>query len=166
MVEQNIEKHKIRNIKGGWVDPSTLPRNNQGFRQCRWCNGSVIPPKRTFCSAECVHQHRLRTQPRYLRQCCYDRDKGICSNCGIDTKQTAKMARSFTTGSEELKGFLKQYNITIKRKIHKRKLGGGLWDADHINPVVQGGGLCGLENIQTLCIACHKIKTKNMNLKK
>ena len=32
-------------------------------------------------------------------------------------------------------------------------------DADHIKPVYEGGGSCGLDNIRTLCIACHKKNT-------
>lgn len=34
------------------------------------------------------------------------------------------------------------------------------WDADHIVPVIEGGGLCGLENYRTLCHPCHKAATK------
>ncbi len=33
------------------------------------------------------------------------------------------------------------------------------WQADHILPVHKGGGACSLDNIQTLCIECHKAKT-------
>jgi len=40
-----------------------------------------------------------------------------------------------------------------------KKHGGGLWDADHIVPVKEGGGLCGLDNLRTLCIKCHKTIT-------
>lgn len=36
------------------------------------------------------------------------------------------------------------------------------WDADHIVPVVEGGGLCGLENYRTLCHPCHKIATAEL----
>jgi 5-methylcytosine-specific restriction protein A len=35
-----------------------------------------------------------------------------------------------------------------------------LWEADHIVPVVEGGGACGLENFRTLCLPCHKAETK------
>lgn len=35
-----------------------------------------------------------------------------------------------------------------------------LWQADHILPVEHGGGGCGLDNFQTLCIPCHKRKTR------
>ncbi len=30
------------------------------------------------------------------------------------------------------------------------------WDADHIIPVCEGGGECGLDNYRTLCHKCHK----------
>ena len=37
-----------------------------------------------------------------------------------------------------------------------------LWDADHIVPVTEGGGECDLENIQTLCLRCHREATKRL----
>lgn len=36
------------------------------------------------------------------------------------------------------------------------------WQADHILPVRDGGGCCGLENIQTLCRYCHEARNKAM----
>ena len=33
------------------------------------------------------------------------------------------------------------------------------WEADHVVAVVEGGGLCGLENLRTLCRPCHKAET-------
>ena len=33
------------------------------------------------------------------------------------------------------------------------------WEMDHIRPVSRGGGLCGLDNYQTLCGTCHNRKT-------
>ena len=60
------------------------------------------------------------------------------------------------------KEIMEKYKISEKRKIWVVKNGGGLWDADHIIPVKEGGGQCGLENIRTLCFVCHKEVTKNM----
>lgn len=37
------------------------------------------------------------------------------------------------------------------------------WHADHIIPVCQGGGACGLDNFQTLCINCHIDKTVQLD---
>ena len=36
----------------------------------------------------------------------------------------------------------------------------GHWQADHIIPVAEGGGECGLENYRTLCTPCHKRETR------
>lgn len=36
------------------------------------------------------------------------------------------------------------------------------WDADHIVPVVEGGGICGLENYRTLCLKCHRQATAEL----
>jgi 5-methylcytosine-specific restriction endonuclease McrA len=37
-----------------------------------------------------------------------------------------------------------------------------LWDADHIVPVVEGGGECDLANMRTLCLKCHKLATAEL----
>ncbi len=139
---------------GKQIDRKDLPVDENGNKCCRWCGKGVKPPRRTMCSPECVHELRLRIDGRYLRDCVYKRDKGICCICKIDTKETAKKANSLE--DNELVLFLKEYDISLKRKIWIKKHGGGLWDADHIIPVKDGGGLCGLENMRTLCIKCHK----------
>ena len=36
------------------------------------------------------------------------------------------------------------------------------WEADHIVPVAEGGGQCGLENYRTLCIRCHRKVTREL----
>ncbi len=139
---------------GKLVDAKLLPKDENGNTCCRWCNKPVKPPRRTMCSPECVHELSLRINGRYLRNCVYERDKGVCAICKIDTKITAKQARELT--GQDLDEFLKKYGISKKRKLWVKKHGGGLWDADHIIPVKDGGGLCGLDNIRTLCIMCHK----------
>jgi hypothetical protein len=138
---------------------SSLPKTENGFPCCRWCDGEVKPPRRTLCSAECAHELKLRMSGRYLRVCVYIRDKGVCNICNTDTKLIAHQA-IMLCGSER-KIYLKDHSISLKRKIWIRKHGGGLWDADHIIPVKDGGGLCGLENSRTLCIMCHKKITFN-----
>lgn len=139
---------------GKQIDAKLLPKDENGNTCCRWCGKGVKPPRRTMCSKECVHELSLRINGRYLRNCVYERDKGVCAICKIDTKITAKQARELT--GNDLDEFLKKYGISKKRKLWVKKHGGGLWDADHIIPVKDGGGMCGLDNIRTLCIMCHK----------
>lgn len=143
---------------GKLIDSKLLPQNESGYTACRWCKGDVIPPKRTMCSPECVHEILIRSNGTYLRKCVYDRDNGICAMCNIDTKLIAKTALSLSECERE--EYLKEYSISPKRKIHKKRFGGGLWDADHIVMVKENGGKCGLDNLRTLCIKCHKLVTK------
>ena len=153
--------HPTRHKKGGWVNPSALPKNADGFTQCRWCCHSVKPPRKTFCSKECVHQHRIRTNPRYMKECVYRRDNAICALCNQDTKKIAREAKSYKASKNWKKYYelLEKNSIPPKRKLWLRGFGGGFWDADHILAVHDGGGSCGLDNIRTLCIACHKQNT-------
>ena len=149
---------------GKLVPKSLMERNEEGFVKCRWCEGSVLPPRRTMCSPECVHELMIRKSGRYIRDCVYKRDKGICSLCNKDTKKIAKNLLNYKSSSmmKEYDELLKEEKITKSRKFWKRRHGGGLWDADHIIPVKEGGGQCGLENIRTLCIKCHKTETKKL----
>ena len=141
------------------IPAKDLEKDANGYNLCRWCNKSVLPPKRTMCSPECVHEILMRTNGKYLRNCVYKRDKGICIICNVDTKQIAQQALSLK--KDEQIEYLKEHNISLKRKIWKQKHGGGLWDADHIKTVKDGGGQCGLDNLRTLCICCHKKVTKD-----
>ena len=121
---------------GGWVKD-----RRRGL--CRWC-GSEVPARRfTFCSAACVHEWKLRTDPRYLREQVFVRDRGVCALCGVDTESLRKNKRKLDYDAR--KQFEKQWG-------HRRNL----WDADHIVPVCRGGGECDLSNMRTLCLECHR----------
>ena len=152
-----------KRFHGKYLNAKLLPKNEEGFTMCRYCNKGVKPPRRTMCSKECAHEMKLRTNGKYLRLCVYKRDNGICKICGEDTKTIAKQALFLQQSNliKELEDYLKTKSISLKRKIWKKKVGGGLWDADHIVQVKDGGGQCGLDNIRTLCIKCHKDKTFN-----
>lgn len=157
--------HQRYRVGRGFIDPKTLPIGTDGYRCCRYCNGPIIPPKRTFCSTDCVHEYRLRSSGSYLRQHVYLRDRGVCAICGLDTKELAKQLSQLGQSDPARDVLLKQNRIHSTRKIKLKKYGGGLWDADHIVPVKKGGGECGLENIRTLCIQCHKVITASSRSK-
>lgn len=163
-----MDDNKKNRFMGKLTPRKLLEKNKEGFVMCRWCGGSVLPPRRTMCSPECVHELMIRRSGRYIRDCTYKRDKGICKLCNKDTRKLAKTLLQYRANNmmKEYNDLLKEEKITKSRKIWKRKHGGGLWDADHIIPVKEGGGQCGLENIRTLCIKCHKMETKKLAQKK
>src|SRR5262249_53341517 len=126
---------------GGWV--------KRKRRACRRCGGEVPRRRYTFCSPECVHEWKLRTDPGYLRAAVFERDRGVCARCGLDAEALRRDKRKM------------DYNA---RRQFEKDWGGRkhLWDADHIVPVVEGGGECGLANMRTLCLKCHRIVTSEL----
>jgi 5-methylcytosine-specific restriction endonuclease McrA len=100
-----------------------------------------------------VEEWRLRTDPGYLREKVLVRDHGICAACGIDCLDAERQLKRLR-GAPRLKASLDWGLRPGSRK--------SLWDADHIVPVVEGGGECDLENIRTLCLKCHRAATSEL----
>ena len=140
-------------MPGGWADRATLAKGENGRNLCRWCNLEVPKGRITFCSDWCVEEWRLRTDPGYLREKVLARDRGICAVCRVDC-QAAWLNLRRQRGAGRLK-ILREWGL----KPGRRK---SLWDADHIVPVVEGGGECDLENIRTLCLRCHREATAEL----
>jgi 5-methylcytosine-specific restriction enzyme A len=142
-----------RTMAGGFSNAAELPKGEAGRALCRWCDLEVPAPRRTFCSEWCVHEWRLRTDPGYLRDRVLARDKGICALCRTDTLE-AWLQLKRARGDRRAKR-LQHWGLTrMSRK--------SLWDADHIVPVVEGGGECDLSNIRTLCLRCHNQVTLDL----
>jgi 5-methylcytosine-specific restriction endonuclease McrA len=92
----------------------------------------------------------MRTDAGYLRDQVFQRDKGICAECGADTIALRRDLRKLDYAAR--KQFLKMWGL----KERSRK---SLWDADHVRPVAEGGGQCDLSNMRTLCLVCHRAAT-------
>lgn len=65
---------------------------------------------------------------------------------------------------------VRKLDYAARRKMLKvwgvrEKLLKSLWQADHIVPVAEGGGQCGLANMRTLCLRCHREATKALMLR-
>ena len=147
-----------RTLPGGRAKKQSHPRGPNDLPLCRWCDLEILAKRRrTFCSDYCVHQHRLRTDPGYLRDQVFARDRGICAACQADTiaiYNALKRAR----GPNRAAGL----SIYGMKTITARRT---LWDADHILPVAEGGGQCDLDNLRTLCLPCHREATAQLRLR-
>ena len=137
-------------MRGGRARVELLPKSKEGRTLCRWCNLAVPKGRRTFCSDSCVHQWRLRTDPGYLRDAVFARDRGVCARCTVDTVAAYNLMR-------RARGERRQQLLAIWGLMRLERK--SLWDADHVVPVVEGGGECDLENLRTLCIHCHRTVT-------
>jgi 5-methylcytosine-specific restriction enzyme A len=127
--------------------------------ECRWCEGPVGPPRRTFCSNECIHQWKLRSNPSYRRQHVFKHDGGICAKCGRDCHVLERdLLKMLYANPSACDVTLLKLGLTRKTWDPRRSL----WEVDHVVAVVDGGGGCDLTNLQTLCFACHKDKTAEL----
>jgi 5-methylcytosine-specific restriction protein A len=137
-------------MDGGWVNRKSLPKGPHGRNLCRWCGEETPKGRFTFCSDGCVHAWRIRSDPGYLREQVFRRDRGVCAQCGLDTESLRKDMRKLDYAAR--RRFEKDWGIDgLGRR--------SLWDADHILPVCEGGGECDLDNIRTLCLNCHRQAT-------
>lgn len=109
-----------------------------GRRACLQCKGDITDKQRsTFCRKECADAFYIKSRPDHARLKVFERDKGICAKCGKNVfEETGRKPRARGTGD--------------------------LWQADHIIPVVEGGGECTLDNLRSLCTACHKNETAGL----
>ena len=149
------------------VHSQKRPLGPNGERLCYNCKGPLPKDRRMFnCSPECSEEWRCKTSPSYMRFILHTRDKGVCALCGVDTdalkkeyaalRDRLKETHTYRYCEGEAGEFLKAHGIPWGRSTSD------WWDADHIVPVTEGGGECGLENLRTLCIPCHKIETATL----
>ncbi|XP_060767688.1 DNA annealing helicase and endonuclease ZRANB3 isoform X2 [Neoarius graeffei] len=115
-----------------------------------------------FCSASCMEDLQLRSSRGYSRSRVLETEQGVCQSCGLNARQVYLHVRDapHTHRKEILDNTwlaqlpLKQLNEMIRHPVE-----GHFWQVDHIKPVYSGGGQCLLDNLQTLCTVCHRMRT-------
>lgn len=132
--------------------------------RCTWCDAEVPKGRRrrSWCSEACRDEGYLRFG--FWHDPVERRDKGVCVLCGFDSRACQK----------RLKGLMRRakgdrsnrhhcYSASRIRKFCRRtriSITGQPYEIDHIIPVIEGGGCCGLDNLRTLCFVCHAEETK------
>lgn len=144
------------------VFASPPPKDANGKKVCRNCLGPLKSQRQHNCSAKCTEEWIMKTSPSVMRWHMFQRDKGICAICRADTvaqqkEYIAAVKKHGTAFCSPVQEIRERFGVTAGRAAS-----GDWWDADHINPVIEGGGECGLENMRTLCIPCHKQETAKL----
>lgn len=166
----------------GFVKVSALEKGPNGRNLCRNCRNEVQARRQTFCSDECVHEWKLRTNPVYQARHVLERDNGVCELCGTDCvillqelKKLRQQERQELYGANCYDGPYLPTDKLVRFKArcdelelsqHLRALCRRLWEMDHRIPVVEGGGECGLENLRTLCWRCHRRVTAELRARR
>ena len=130
--------------------------------ECTWCGLVVSPPKRAWCSRECKNAFMERCWPARIERLLFERDGGVCAKCGTDTDAIGTRLNTMYWRAYR-KGPCCSF-VRVKRLMrrHGTVFGNRLWEADHIVPVIEGGGLCGIDGYRTLCIRCHRLETAEL----
>lgn len=137
---------------------------------CRWCHGECPGRRRTFCSARCVKEYQ-EANPHWgsVRRKVEQRDKGVCCECGHDTAAARdwwwRIERHLTRDHEypavrQIKDRLDE----LAKAAGWPKLTRDWWEADHIVSR-RDGGPDHPDNLRTLCVFCHKARTKKQRRK-
>lgn len=130
-------------------------------KPCCYCGKPRPAGRRRWCSDACVDDFRVRKgDAGHIRFLLRQRDKEICAKCGCDMGRLRRVLvaafgpkwdRLYSNNSTLFRWFLRRLGIPAWRD--------QFWDGDHIVPVVEGGGGCGLDGYRTLCIWCHRDET-------
>jgi hypothetical protein len=116
---------------------------------CRWC-GTEIPEgsrRQTFCSG------RRATFARGSGEVILEGEGCVHEHC---TRSNPGYARDLVWARDRGK-------CALCPAVCPRR--GNHWQADHVVPVAEGGGSCGLEGLRTLCTACHRAETSKLRLR-
>ena len=151
------------------------------------CGQEISKGARSTATAQCYPKWALINDQTTIRRAVFERDKGICAVCRVDSRKKQREAQDTKElmmwlarrhaqdilragGKLELNGMPFDYGdwawaCRIVEQWVKERFGvlsGHAWEADHIIPVIEGGGQCDLTGYRTLCIACHKQATKDL----
>lgn len=132
---------------------------------CTWCDKKFTTSNALrWCSAECREAGYLRFG--FFRGPVENRDRGICAICGFDSlrcQQRLKRLMSRAKGSLGRRTFPCSYS-RLRRWSRRTRIFpiDKPYEIDHIIPVSEGGGCCGLENLRTLCFVCHRKETAKL----
>jgi len=156
-------------------------------RTCTWCGEPVGRGRTTWCSQACVEAFQLRCDPQSIRRHIEQTRPLVCAICGRDIAWLknlhlrASLAHTadyhidqpcYHPGHTWDKRWMNRRGRKNRRRIARwarlgRRLAQwlarrgltGIWEADHIVPVVEGGGLAPPDGYRCLCIPCHRAET-------
>jgi 5-methylcytosine-specific restriction endonuclease McrA len=95
----------------------------------------------------------------------YERDHGVCAECGTDTHELKKLIEKMVANDDKKNEV--RHGFGAGNRVNRVLVALGfkscqsLWEADHIIPVILGGGNT-LDNLRTLCVPCHKKDTAEL----
>lgn len=158
------------------IDNMLRQKVKQKPNTCFWCGGPLSGKKRKWCKKSCIDEYLcVRGDSSRINSLVLQRDKGVCSCCGIDTLNLNKRLKELSRKEpdpDNVEAYFREIKkislyIGIKtstiQDIVKGTRRKRFYDIDHIKDVQKGGGCCFIDNLQTLCLVCHMKKHSMRN---
>jgi hypothetical protein len=167
--ERAIENHK--NGTATQTDEAILKG-----KACAWCSSNLTQAQRiakaVYCSQDCAETGRLRRggwASSAIRSAMFALEAGVCQKCNINAHafyeqimalEPAERLNRYQSAKWRLPASNKAYHGMLKDPKE-----GDFWQVDHKVAVAEGGGNCGLENLRTLCVPCHREETEKLRVR-
>lgn len=133
---------------------------------CRWCAKPLSGQLTAYCSSDCEHEIFVRCMFASLRRRLFHERGGICEGCGINLHDLAdffswwrrtysKYAHSWDS-HKYTADWPSEYELRDSMGL---KGNNDLWECNHKLALAEGGNLVDPENLEILCLKCHKKHT-------
>lgn len=160
-----LEKHKYqRSIAMSKLSNMTLV----GTKHCAWCEKIEMVGRKKYCSKDCAYSAEVYFYPQSNTSKIWmliHRQDCACIGCGVSFEEflVKRIQRKFDYfNSESYYSYLGTKKPEKPVKLTYFSLGrdtGDIIHTDHKTPLFRGGKGVGIDNIQILCVKCHRRKT-------
>ncbi|NXY24665.1 ZRAB3 endonuclease, partial [Atrichornis clamosus] len=145
--------------------------DSQGIPLCLSCQQPTAQPQpgcqarawdTRFCSHACQEDFSIRSSQSYLRTKVFEIEHGVCQFCQQNAQELYLSVRDAPRSQRKQlleSSWMSHLPLGQLNEMIRSPTEGQFWQVDHIQPVYSGGGQCSLENLQTLCTACHRERT-------